>query len=192
MTGASRTGKTASVLQQVRNDNRVLVWDPQGDWLSHGFDQVTECAELVRRLNGHKGGARICYKRPANGAEFERFSRLAFLWGMLEPCTVVAEELAWVTSPGKAPPGWHELVTGGLKYGINIAAITQRPSESDKTVMGNPTSIRCFAMRRAKDRKYMAEEMDVDVAQIRALNDLDFLQVNPGTGAEPESGRLSF
>jgi len=192
VTGASRSGKTASVLQQVRNDARVLAWDPQGDWLSHGYDQVTESAELVRRLKQHKGGARICYKREANQAEFELFCRIALLWGLLHPCTIVAEELAWVTSPNKAPPRWHALVTGGLKYGINIIGITQRPSESDKTILGNASSIRCFRMQRAKDRKYMAEEMNIDVAQITALKDLDYVQVYPGTDAQPESGRLSF
>ena len=33
----------------------------------------------------------------------------AVMWGYLEPCTVVAAELAWMTNPNKAPPMWHAL-----------------------------------------------------------------------------------
>ena len=192
VTGASRTGKTACSLQEVRNDKRVIAWDPQGDWLSAGFEQITDAGELVARLSNHKGGARICYKRPKSTPEFEIWAELAMLWGCLEPCTVVAEELAWVTNPNKAPPMWHELVTGGLKYGIRIIAITQRPSESDKTIMGNTSTYRCFRMQRANDRKYMAHEMDIDVAQITALKDLQYIEVNPGTDAAPEVRTLTF
>lgn len=103
---------------------------------------------------------------------------------------MVAEEIADVTSPGKAPDARGLLVRQGLGWGINIYAITQRPAESDKTVMGNATYFHAHAMSRSKDRKYMAEEMDLPVEQLAALQPLQWIE-RWNTGAV-KRGTLRF
>jgi len=86
------------------------------------------------------------------------------------PTHIVAEELAHVTNPGKAPAGWLELVSTGLKRHAWIYGVMQRPSECDKTIMGNCSQIHCHGVQRAVDRQYMAAEMDIPAAQIAALD----------------------
>ncbi len=153
----------------------------QSDWLKHGYELVTSIGELARVLVARaKAPARITFKGvPHDRALFERFCRCAIRWNEFERTTTIVEELAWVTSPGKAPAGWHELVTGGMKFGADMVAITQRPSESDKTALSQATLIRCFQLDRPSERKYMAAELDVDVARVAALK-------------SPEGGPLTF
>lgn len=160
---------------------RVLAWDPQSDWLKHGYELVSSIAELARVLVARaRSPARLSFKgRAHDRVLFERFCRCAMRWNELERSVTMVEELAWITSPGKAPAGWHELVTGGLKFGADLVAITQRPSESDKTALSQATLIRCFQLDRPSDRKYMAAELDVDVARVAALK-------------SPEGGPLAF
>ena len=62
------------------------------------------------------------------------------------------------------------LLRRGLKYGITIYAVTQRPSESDKTAIGNATHIHLCRMTRNQDRRYMAAEMDIPVEKITSMS----------------------
>jgi hypothetical protein len=124
------------------------------------------------------------------GDDFPRFCRVAFAWGRLKPCAIIVEEISWVTHPGKAPDGWLEIVTGALKYGIDIVTITQRPAESDKTALGNATIVRCFQLELESDEKYMARHLRVDVAKLPA-RPLDFIEKDKRTGALSE-GRITF
>lgn len=180
-TGASRQGKTAAVKQRIRNDRRVIVWSVKEaiDRYANVWPDTVRArtpAELLAAIKTHATRpARLVYL-PSSMKDFGWWARCAYTWGKCAACTVVAEEIADVTSPGKAPEAWGILVRQGLGWGIDIYAVTQRPAESDKTVMGNATFFHCHAMSRAKDRKYMAEEMDVDVAELAALKQLEWIQ----------------
>ncbi len=55
-------------------------------------------------------------------------------------------------------------------------ALTQRPAESDKTILGNCALIHCGRMNTQRDRKYMAECLDVPIADVAALRDLEHLE----------------
>ncbi len=106
-------------------------------------------------------------------------------WGALREIstTVVAEETAAVTHPGKAPPGWHRLLSQGLEHGIDIYAITQAPAESDKTAMRNASVIRSFALRLPADRAYMSAYLGVDADELGALPPLHYIERDMNTGA---------
>lgn len=118
------------------------------------------------------------------GAQFDGFCRLAYIAMRAHPgeVTVIVEELADVTSPGKAPPGWGVIVRRGLRYGPQLYAVTQRPSESDKTVMGNASIFHCHSMARADDARYMAREMRIDQEKIDALRPLQFIERDRRSG----------
>jgi hypothetical protein len=134
---------------------------------------------------------RICFVSPS-AKDFDFFAEGAFWFGrQCGGCTVVAEEIANVTSPGKAAAGWHRLISQGLEFGIDIHAITQRPAESDKTCIGNCSVLRTFPMRRANDRRYIAAELDVHVDTVNDLKEAHYLSRDMKTGALRE-GRLSF
>lgn len=182
MTGQSRSGKTESASRWAADKPRVVAWDPQLDWVKFGLAPIDQFDVLCRELAlNATTPARIAYKGPLRPAEFSRFAAVAYCWGKLEPCLVIAEELAWITHPGKAPQGWLELVTGGLKFGIDLLSITQRPAESDKTALSQSTIIRCFAQDRFEDARYMARELRVDVEQIDALEPLHYIEKNKRT-----------
>jgi len=118
---------------------------------------------------------------PSRLSEFGDFCRLAYAWGMCgneinQHTTCIAEELADVTSPGKAPETWGVMLRQGLGWGMNIYGVSQRPAESDKTIMGNLTFIHAHFMSRAQDRKYIAEEMDINPDDIKALEQYKWIE----------------
>ena len=183
ISGRTRSGKTLSASQQVTDEKRLVVWDIQGDWLRFGLTRVTDLAELCRMIKASpRGPLRVTFKGTPGQNLFGQFCRVMMIAAQLEPLAVVVEELGWVTSSQKAPAGWHELVAGGLKYGVRIVAITNAPSESDKTSLRNSTVIRCFQMQRANDRKYMAEALDVPVDELAALKPLEYVESIPAGG----------
>ncbi len=118
---------------------------------------------------------RWAYQRPIDRVEFDAFCRFAWVWLRANAaaghrCALVVEELADVTPPGKAPPAWGEIVRKSMRFEPSIYALTQRPAESDKTVLGNVSVLRCHAMARREDRRMMASELDVDVALVDGLD----------------------
>lgn len=194
--GRSRSGKTAWVRRQIAK-GPLLVWDVEGQY-GDLCAVATSRQELVRMAfgTGKRRRMRVAYTGAL--ADFGFWADCAFAWARLNSeqdvaGAIVAEELADVTTPGKAPDTWGILLRRGLKYGNDIYAITQRPSESDKTVMGNCTAIHCCSLQRARDRDYMAAELDVPVTDIAALSfeRLEYLHRNMKTG-QIERGALTF
>lgn len=191
--GASRSGKTVWTVRQLTRVPRALVWDAVGEWGDrYGFRRVDTLAEL--RAHCFTGRLeRLAYFRAGGMGprEFDGFCRLAWIWIRAARGALVVEELAAVTSPGKAPAAWGDIVRAGLRYGPDIYALTQRPSESDKTVMGNATVLHCHAMARAGDRRYMAAELDIDPGVLAALRPLEWIERDRRDG-ELRRGALKF
>ena len=195
--GSSGSGKSVTVKKQVRQAPRLLVWDPDDEYSGPegvpGVQRVASISELARKLASAKKG-RFAFVGKVN--DFDAWCRVAFAWGH---CVAVAEELAGVTSPGKAPPGWHTLVSRGRKRGIALIGITQRPAESDKTIMGNASSIQVGRLSRAQDRRYMASEIDISDEYINGLENKQYIKKNmakneyfAGKITVPESGKPSL
>lgn len=192
VTGASRSGKTAYTVQRVAGERRVLVWDSLGEWGDRfNCRRVKTLVELRALVKPGAPVARLAYFRPGMAADFDAFCRLAWVWLRVARGALVVEELASVTTPGKAPAAWGDIVRAGLRYGPNIYALTQRPSESDKTCMGNATVIHAHAMARAGDRRYMAAELDCDPAALAELRPLQWIERDRRSG-ELRRGAVSF
>jgi len=181
--GSSGSGKSAWVKQRIAKARRVLVWDVDDEY--EGFERITAPVALVDALRSASAG-RFAFVAPVKA--FDLWTRAAFAWGN---CTVVAEELAGVTTPGKAPPGWHQLVSRGRKRGIEVIGVTQRPSESDKTIMGNATLIHCCMLSRRQDRAYMSQELDAPELLLSKLEPLQWIEKKRGT-KEVSMGRMRF
>lgn len=172
--GSSGSGKSFKVKSKIAKAKRLIIFDPDDEYGELANIQTVKNAQALLALvkRNPKGPLRVRFV--ANGvAAFDVWAKIAFAWGN---CVAVAEEIAGVTSPGKAPAGWHTLVSRGRKRGITIYAVTQRPSESDKTILGNISRIWVGRMARAKDRKYMAAELDVHTDDITELKALDYLE----------------
>lgn len=185
--GSSGSGKSAWVKREIADARRVLVWDVDEEYAGlRGFRRVGTASELARQLRAAAVG-RFAFV-PASLALFDTWALCAFAWGN---CVAVAEETADVTQPGKAPPGWGTLVRRGRKRGVQLFAVTQRPSESDKTVIGNATRLHVAQLARAADRTYMARELDLDQSHLDKLQPLEWIEKRRGQ-VEILRGKLRF
>lgn len=189
--GASRSGKTALTMQECASAARLIVWDPKGTWARDcRCEKITDPRALVRRVRPVLGPLRVALVCP-DPAAFDLWAGCAFWWGRVNPCVAVAEEIAAVTAPGKAPGGWHLLLSQGLEFGIDIHAITQSISESDKTCVRNASALRTFLLPFPSDRKYMSQVLDVPLNQVEALGKLEYFSRDMKT-LKTDKKRLNF
>lgn len=181
VTGATGSGKTVWTRQQVKACRRLLVWDALGEWSRLGLVLPVDGLGLLRgiihqQLDGKRAPARVGYTGPGSVKHFEAFCRLAWVWLRIAPGALVVEELADVTTPGRAPAAWGEIVRKGRHYQAQVYAITQRPAESDKTILSNAAAVHCGMMAYPRDRAYMAEVLDVPQREVAALGPLQWIE----------------
>ena len=178
--GSSRNGKTEYVKRQLESFSRVIVWDIDEEY--NGFVRVRTIAELINIVK--KAGLKdikIAFS-PRSLLSFDAFCKIVLKWSddLLENdkagIAVVVEETADVTSPSKAPANFRVLIGRGMKRGISLFCVTQRPSESDKTSLGNAKVLVTFYMSRAADREYMSKEIGCNSDDIEALEKLQYLK----------------
>ena len=70
------------------------------------------------------------------------------------------------------------VVRRGRHQSLTVYGITQRPAESDKTIIGNATLTHCCKLKRAPDRAYMAREMGCAPALLDALKPLEWIEAD--------------
>ena len=191
--GASRSGKTAWVKKAVAAQTRIIAWDAEDQWSAlRGWQRVTSRAELLKYA-GKPGALRVAFVPGSDlAADFDFWSRLVFYAGRyVAPLTCIAEELADVTTPAKAPGHWGILLRRGLKRGITIYAISQRWAEADKTAFGNASEFVLFRQSSADDVRYLAKKTRLDESLINGLKPLEFVRFDVLTG-QVERGKLRF
>lgn len=192
VSGASRSGKTAWTVKQIRRRRRVLVWDPEDQWSAlPGFKRITNRRDLLAAVQT-KGAGKLAYVAGGDlGAEFNFWAGCAFHWRRWHgPADAVAEEMADVSSPGKAPGEWGKLIRRGLKRGGDIFAISQRWAEADKTTLGNATRIVIFRSI-GDDAAYLARKVSIKQAAIAGMRPLQFVDYDTTTG-DLRRGELRF
>lgn len=178
--GASQSGKTYWVREQLKGAKRVLVWDCEAQYEDICPTVITNLTQLGQALKRNPKNIRISYQ-PTSLKDFEGFCKWAFFFcdcglEFLEPngepmkTFIVAEEISDVTSPSKAPNGWGILLRRGLKRHATIIGITQRPSESDKTIIGNCSQMHVCGMSRNNDMAYMARELNVPLSDVQSID----------------------
>lgn len=193
--GASRSGKSVYASRRIKREkrSRVLAWDPEAQWCEQpGFRKITTRQDLLDAVQ-RPGPAKLAYVAGGNLAqEFDFWAQCAMYWGRwCGGCVVVAEELADVTTPAKAPGAWGILLRRGLKRGIDIFAISQRWAEADKTAVGNASEFVLFRMSSGDDIAYMARKTRVPAGELEGLRPLEWVRYDAGT-AKIERGRLTF
>lgn len=184
--GSSGAGKSASLKAALREARhaRVLIWDPQDEY-GHIAGQATGVVAKLLELVQAAGRGPFCIRfLPSSdlktaARQFDAFCRIAYAAGH---CAVVGEELAFVTSASKAPPGWSMINLKGRHKGLTIYGTTQRPARVDKDFFGNCTRIRCGRLNYATDQKTMADVIGVPVEAIGALLPLQYLEKDMATG----------
>lgn len=179
VTGSMGSGKTTLVRNGVRSARRLLAWDGKGiDWGEReGCTVLTSAHELRAVLFASAG--RYSYRVPVSRASFETFCQLAWIWARARcPSVLVVDEIADVTTVGKAPPMWGEIARKGRAFGLDTWVTTQRPQECDKTAQGNAMQFHCGLMADADDQGYVARRLlgGAPVAEVASLAPLEFLE----------------
>ncbi len=179
VTGSMGSGKTTWVRQRVKDARRLLVWDGKGiDWGERERCRVIESPHELRAVLLERRPARLSYRVPISRANFEVFCRLAWVWGRITPGVIIIDEIADVTTIGKAPPAWGEIARKVRAYGTDVYVTTQRPQECDKTAQGNASIFHCGRMSDADDQKYVARRLlgGVDARLVSALLPLQWIE----------------
>lgn len=176
ISGSSRNGKTVYVKRMVERFKRVMVWDVDGEYTS-GFVSVDSIGQLISLIKKQGMQSLNVSYRPKSLDEFDAFCAVAVAWGTdTGELACVVEETADISSAGKAQGNFRILIGRGMKRGISLFCVTQRPSESEKTSLGNAKKIVTFYMTRAKDRDYMATELVCESEDIEGLEPLHYLE----------------
>lgn len=178
VTGSMGSGKTTWAKQRVKSARRLLVWDGKGiDWGERERCKViASFAELRAALFNATG--RYSVRVPVTKENFATFCRLAWIWGRHSAGVILVDEIADVTTVGKAPMEWGEIARKIRAFGTDVIVTTQRPQEADKTAQGNAGLYHCGRMSDADDQKYVARRLlgGVDVRLVAALLPLQWIE----------------
>lgn len=195
--GKTGCGKTEWIKREVRHAQRLLVWDSKGDFVrARRVAPVYSMADLhrivVADVRAPAQSLALGWAGTVTPKVFDSFCRLAWVYLRAKRSSaLVVEELADVTTPGKAPAGWGEICRKSREYGSMVYAASQRPAESDKTVLGNASLIHGGQQAFPRDRAYMAEVLDVPAADINKLLPLDWIERDMSSNTV-RRGRLAF
>lgn len=152
------------------------MWDGKGvDWGERQACQVAGLRELQARAL-ELGPVRLSIRVPTTREHFEAFCRLAWVWGRFRPGVIVVDEIADVTTPGKAPTAWGEICRKVRAFGTEVYVTTQRPQECDKTAQGNAMLFHCGWQSDAEDQRYIARRLLGSTAQLQAVASLQQLE----------------
>ena len=191
--GASRSGKTAWTRKQTARVRRVWAWDPEAQWCElPGWKKASTRAELLQYAQ-RPGPQKVAFVAGGELKEDFDFWAGAVMYAgrYVAPLDAIAEELADVTTPSKAPGKWGILLRRGLKRGISLWCISQRWSEADKTAVGNATDFVIFRQSSGDDVAYLARKTRVALDEINGLVPLQFVHMNALTG-DISRGKLRF
>lgn len=180
--GATGTGKTAFVLQALAKlkPARLMVWDYKHDHTLQSLGTgVTSWAEFVRACRGPRWAVRYLVNQDFDvHQQFAAFCMLAWREGN---CLVFVDELAEVTKANKAPATWRKLVNVGRSYdggtkAVSIIGASQRPTEVDKSFLGNCDVIHTGRLGYANDARMFAQMWGIDAGEITNLPNLHWIE----------------
>jgi hypothetical protein len=195
--GARGTGKTAWVRQLLRKlaPARLMVWDFKHDADLAGVGKgFTSWPAFVKECTRNTFAARYLPSNDHDMTEqFDAFCRLAWREGNL---TMMVDELPEVTKANRAPPAWRKCVNVGRSYDNGTKALAiigagQRPTEVDKSFLGNCDVIHTGRLGFANDAKLFASMWGIPYADLSNLPDLHWVEKRADQ-AEIVRGVLSF
>lgn len=165
----------------VAGADRLLVFDSIGEFSRTRrvtpVHSIQALGELVIADVRQPGPFRYGYVGPVTREHFDTFCRLAWVWLRSKAGTLVVEELADVTSPAKAPAAWGAIVRKCRHIkGAHVFALTQRPAESDKTIVGNAAVVHAGFFNFPEDADYCARILRVDVGELLELPEFHFIE----------------
>jgi DNA helicase HerA-like ATPase len=184
--GASGSGKSSYVKELMKRARppRLMIFDPDNEWGAFGT-VTTRMSDVLTGFQaaGATGPIRTVFvpsPDPATAVkQFDAFCRIAFA---AERLTFIVDELKLVTTPSRSPVGWGMLTGRGRKRGIVIYGMSQRPASIDKDFLSNCSYVRTGRLQYPKDRKAMADVLDVPLKDIAGLQGHQWVRRDCVTG----------
>ena len=195
--GASGSGKTSYVMQELRRKKpkRLLIWDTKGEFAREKYAApVASLVDLVAQVSaaGKAGSFALAFKASGDGkqmrAQFDLLCKVAFAAKSL---TLVAEELADVTTASHAVEGWRKVSSQGRTEGVSIYGLSQHPASIDKHFFGNASTVRSGRLNFESHVKAVANVMGVSADEVRAMLPLQWIQKDMNSGALSR-GKITF
>tara|TARA_R110002096_G_scaffold216523_2_gene404412 strand:+ start:93 stop:773 length:681 start_codon:yes stop_codon:yes gene_type:complete len=186
--GASGSGKSALVKEQILSIPRLIVFDPLDEYDCKKVVTVEEVRAEMRRsfarfrlsmvpMSGGEAAALHLLCRLIMAAQ-EPFKRT----GKGNKLTLVVEEMNLsfpVAGGAQKCRGFAEICSRGRHYGVEVIGVSQRIAEVDTRFRGNCTETVVFRQKGARDRQAAAAELGTTVQQL-PTNNLEYLHEKSG------------
>lgn len=195
--GASGSGKSSWVKQQIAQRGRVVVFDPQAEYPGK---RIASLEAVRQEMRANWSRFRISYTPPP-GKEPQALSALCRLLmaaqrpfketGRGAPLFLVVEEmnLSFPVAGGAARcPGFAEVCSRGRHFGIEVYGVSQRIAEVDTRFRGNCTETVVFRQKGQRDTGAAALELGCKPADLPRDN-LAYLHERAG---RIEAGVVTF
>lgn len=171
LSGKRGSGKTTKLLELIKNEKRVIVFDCMGDWGDNGFQSFTSMKQVVQHVrdNWNKGFRVALNVFPVKNKSkhlpkaLSQFSEVLMAMQMpykqnkdSREITLVVDEMRF-SVPNRPPESgeaaFFDLIQIGRHYGINIIGATQRPAQVHKDFTGNSEDLYFFKVGDHNDVK---------------------------------------
>jgi hypothetical protein len=180
--GATGSGKGVYIknYELKKSEKRILFWDYMREYGPLSDLQTESITTALGTLKNarFRTAFRPSFEDKTRAKQFDLFCKAAVAVGDLR---IVVEELSFVTSPSFAPGGWKMVTSIGRHKGLRVIGASQRPAQVDKAFWSNCTEIHCGFMLYEDDQKTMARALGVTLADIQALEPLEFIHKNVRT-----------
>ena len=190
--GARGTGKSAWCKRELDRVKppRLAVWDLMREY--QGPEAFDDLGGFVRALKAPRFALafRPSREESVRLAQFDIFCRAILAAGRL---VAMVEELAFVTTPSKAPPAWREVTLLGRHedHQLTIYGTSQRPASIDKDFLANCDLVHCGRLAYEPDAAKAAMVLGVRADELLRLPDLAWVERRAGD-VEATRGQLNF
>ncbi len=179
-TGMGKSAWVKQLLAALRPPRRI-VWDFKREY--EDGDIFLELAPLAEAVTAAGAGPFSVIFRPSmddqlRARQFDLVCRLAIDAGKV--CFVV-EELAFVTTPSRAPTAWKMVTLTGRHDQLVVIGTSQRPASIDKNFLSAATVIHTCCLGYVEDRKAVARHMGIEPEEIYALKELEWIEYDKKT-----------
>lgn len=165
-------GKSQAVLQMglIPRASQVLLFDPAEDYDLRAF--------MIAAMKARRKRASFRIALTIEATKSNLMAFCAFAWTLGDGgrlLHVVLEEMAVCElGSGKAEGALNKLCVLGRKFGFILHSVYQRPQQVPKTVLSQSNRVWCGKQKTSLDAKYISNEIDLTVEQIKTLKPLEY------------------
>lgn len=150
----------------------MIVWDYMHEY-QHIATPAHTLGEVLQAMRNKAW--RVAYQVD-HGKQDAAFDFLCSAARKVGNCTLLVEELAFVTKANKAPAPWREATLLGRHAGVSVVGASQRPASVDKDFIACADLIHCGRLANEPDAKAVATFLGCDWRELMQLPDLHYIE----------------